>query len=88
MLVKLFYCGVHEEMDMFFYKELRIFVFMIDFSVLRHGRRLDMVQKAQMSSGPTGGDNTLYYVLVGATFLGAGVYVSTPLLLESSSAPY
>ncbi|XP_039515255.1 apoptosis-inducing factor 1, mitochondrial-like [Pimephales promelas] len=43
-------------------------------SVLRHGRRLDMVQKAQMSSGPTGGDNTLYYVLVGATFLGAGVY--------------
>ncbi|XP_056116034.1 apoptosis-inducing factor 1, mitochondrial isoform X1 [Rhinichthys klamathensis goyatoka] len=43
-------------------------------SVLRHGRRLDMVQKAQMSSGPTGGENTLYYVLVGATFLGAGVY--------------
>lgn len=53
---------------------------MIDFSVLRHGRRLDMVQKAQMSSGPTGGENTLYYVLVGATFLGAGVYVSTHLL--------
>ncbi|XP_077097341.1 apoptosis-inducing factor 1, mitochondrial isoform X2 [Siphateles boraxobius] len=43
-------------------------------SVLRHGRRLDMVQKAQMSSGPPGGENTLYYVLVGATFLGAGVY--------------
>ncbi|KAK7164271.1 hypothetical protein R3I94_002860 [Phoxinus phoxinus] len=43
-------------------------------SVLRHGRRLEMVQKAQMSSGPTGGENTLYYVLFGATFLGAGVY--------------
>nr|AKO73679.1 apoptosis-inducing factor [Ctenopharyngodon idella] len=45
-------------------------------SVLRHGRRLDMVQKAQMSSGPAGGsgENTLYYILVGATCLGAGVY--------------
>lgn len=45
-------------------------------SVLRHGRRLDMVQKAQMSSGPTGGsgENTLYYVLVGATCLAGGVY--------------
>lgn len=56
-------------------------VIMIDFSVLRHGRRLEMVQKAQMSSGPAGGggENTLYYVLVGATCLGTGVYVSTPL---------
>uniref|UniRef100_A0A9J7XIU6 Apoptosis-inducing factor 1, mitochondrial n=1 Tax=Cyprinus carpio carpio TaxID=630221 RepID=A0A9J7XIU6_CYPCA len=45
-------------------------------SVLRHGRRLEMVQKAQMSSGPAGGggENTLYYVLVGATCLGTGVY--------------
>ncbi|XP_067262611.1 apoptosis-inducing factor 1, mitochondrial isoform X3 [Chanodichthys erythropterus] len=35
-----------------------------------------MVQKAQMSSGPAGGsgENTLYYILVGATCLGAGVY--------------
>uniref|UniRef100_A0A8C2FD84 Apoptosis-inducing factor 1, mitochondrial-like n=1 Tax=Cyprinus carpio TaxID=7962 RepID=A0A8C2FD84_CYPCA len=51
-------------------------VIMIDFSVLRHGRRLEMVQKAQMSSGPAGGggENTLYYVLVGATCLGTGVY--------------
>ncbi|KTG45374.1 hypothetical protein cypCar_00005576 [Cyprinus carpio] len=51
-------------------------VFMIDFSALRHGRRLEMVQKAQMSSGPAGGggENTLYYVLIGATCLGAGVY--------------
>ncbi|KAF4112839.1 apoptosis-inducing factor 1, mitochondrial isoform X3 [Onychostoma macrolepis] len=46
-------------------------------SALRHGRRLEMVQKAQMSSGPAGGggENTLYYVLVGATCLGGGVYV-------------
>ncbi|XP_051981678.1 apoptosis-inducing factor 1, mitochondrial-like isoform X2 [Xyrauchen texanus] len=46
-------------------------------SVLRHERRLDMVQRAKMSSGATGGgsENTLYYVLVGATCLGAGVYV-------------
>ncbi|XP_026112758.1 apoptosis-inducing factor 1, mitochondrial-like isoform X1 [Carassius auratus] len=45
-------------------------------SVLRHGRRLEMVQRAQMSSGPAGGggENTLYYVLVGATCLGGGVY--------------
>ncbi|XP_042610862.1 apoptosis-inducing factor 1, mitochondrial-like isoform X3 [Cyprinus carpio] len=45
-------------------------------SALRHGRRLEMVQKAQMSSGPAGGggENTLYYVLIGATCLGAGVY--------------
>ncbi|XP_016331737.1 apoptosis-inducing factor 1, mitochondrial isoform X2 [Sinocyclocheilus anshuiensis] len=45
-------------------------------SVLRHGRRLERVQKAQMSSGPAGGggENTLYYVLVGATCLGTGVY--------------
>ncbi|KAK2911145.1 hypothetical protein Q8A67_003278 [Cirrhinus molitorella] len=45
-------------------------------SVLRHGRKLEMVQKAQMSSGPAGGggENTLYYVLVGATCLGGGVY--------------
>ncbi|XP_057217350.1 apoptosis-inducing factor 1, mitochondrial isoform X2 [Triplophysa rosa] len=45
-------------------------------SVLRHGRRLEMMQKAQMSSGPTGGggENTLYYVLVGATCLGGGIY--------------
>ncbi|XP_043095405.1 apoptosis-inducing factor 1, mitochondrial isoform X2 [Puntigrus tetrazona] len=45
-------------------------------SALRHGRRLQMVQKAQMSSGPAGGggENTLYYVLIGATCLGAGVY--------------
>lgn len=35
-----------------------------------------MVQKAQMSSGPAGGggENTLYYVLIGATCLGGGVY--------------
>lgn len=54
---------------------------MIDFSVLRHGRKLEMVQKSPMSSGPAGGggENTLYYVLVGATCLGAGVYVSTAL---------
>ncbi|XP_059407091.1 apoptosis-inducing factor 1, mitochondrial-like isoform X3 [Carassius carassius] len=45
-------------------------------SALRHGRRLEMVQKAQMSSGPAGGggENTLYYALIGATCLGAGVY--------------
>ncbi|XP_016143716.1 apoptosis-inducing factor 1, mitochondrial-like isoform X1 [Sinocyclocheilus grahami] len=45
-------------------------------SALRHGRRLEMVQKAQMSSGPAGGggENTLYYVLIGATCLGTGVY--------------
>ncbi|XP_073696511.1 apoptosis-inducing factor 1, mitochondrial isoform X1 [Garra rufa] len=45
-------------------------------SVLRHGRKLEMVQKAQMSSGPAGGggQNALYYVLVGATCLGGGVY--------------
>ncbi|XP_067295286.1 apoptosis-inducing factor 1, mitochondrial isoform X2 [Pseudorasbora parva] len=45
-------------------------------SVLRHGRRLDMAQKAQMSSGTPGGsgENTLYYVLVGATCLAGGVY--------------
>ncbi|XP_055054846.2 apoptosis-inducing factor 1, mitochondrial isoform X2 [Misgurnus anguillicaudatus] len=45
-------------------------------SVLKHGRRLEIMQKAQMSSGATGGggENTLYFVLVGATFLGAGVY--------------
>uniref|UniRef100_A0A673NFC2 Apoptosis-inducing factor 1, mitochondrial n=1 Tax=Sinocyclocheilus rhinocerous TaxID=307959 RepID=A0A673NFC2_9TELE len=45
-------------------------------SALRHGRRLEMVQKAQMSSGSAGGggENTLYYVLIGATCLGAGVY--------------
>ncbi|KAA0716670.1 Apoptosis-inducing factor 1, mitochondrial [Triplophysa tibetana] len=42
----------------------------------KHGRRLEMMQKAQMSSTPAGGgkENTLYYVLVGATFLGAGIY--------------
>lgn len=35
-----------------------------------------MVQKAQMSSGQAGGggQNTLYYVLIGATCLGTGVY--------------
>ncbi|XP_051550537.1 apoptosis-inducing factor 1, mitochondrial-like isoform X2 [Myxocyprinus asiaticus] len=45
-------------------------------SVLRHERRLEMVQRAKMSSGATGGggENTLFYVLVGATCLGAGVY--------------
>ncbi|XP_052412130.1 apoptosis-inducing factor 1, mitochondrial isoform X1 [Carassius gibelio] len=45
-------------------------------SALRHGRRLEMVQKAQMSSGPAGGggENTMYYVLIGATCLGTGVY--------------
>ncbi|XP_051961672.1 apoptosis-inducing factor 1, mitochondrial isoform X3 [Xyrauchen texanus] len=45
-------------------------------SVLRQERRLEMVQRAKMSSGATGGggENTLYYVLVGATCLGTGVY--------------
>lgn len=46
--------------------------------VLRNERRLAL-QKAQMSTGPSGGgssDNTKYYVLVGATFLGGAVYVS------------
>lgn len=54
---------------------------MIDL-VLKHGKRLEMIQKAQMSSGPTGGggENTLYYVLVGATCLGGGIYVSIPSL--------
>ncbi len=62
---------------------------MIDVSALRHGRRLEMVQKAQMSSGPAGGggENTLYYVLIGATCLGGGVYVSTPLWFAYSSVP-
>lgn len=43
-----------------------------------------MVQKAQMSSGQAGGggENTLYYVLIGATCLGTGVYVSTPFMIR------
>nr|XP_005165182.1 apoptosis-inducing factor 1, mitochondrial isoform X1 [Danio rerio] len=45
-------------------------------SVLRHGRRLEMVQRAQMSSGPPGGggENAVYFVLVGAACLGGGIY--------------
>ncbi|XP_056313604.1 apoptosis-inducing factor 1, mitochondrial isoform X4 [Danio aesculapii] len=45
-------------------------------SVLRHGRRLEMVQRAQMSSRPPGGggENAVYFVLVGAACLGGGIY--------------
>lgn len=45
-------------------------------AVLRNERRLAL-HKAQMSTGPSGGggsDNTKYYVLVGATFVGGAVY--------------
>ncbi len=66
---------------------INVYCFMIDVSALRHGRRLEMVQKAQMSSGQAGGggQNTLYYVLIGATCLGTGVYVRTPFYDSYSS---
>lgn len=56
---------------------------MIEFPVLRHGRRLEMVQRAQMSSRPPGGggENAVYFVLVGAACLGGGIYVSTLMTL-------
>ncbi|XP_072532554.1 apoptosis-inducing factor 1, mitochondrial isoform X2 [Salminus brasiliensis] len=45
-------------------------------AVLRHERRPQFVQQAHMSAGPTGGggENAIYFVLVGATCLGGAVY--------------
>ncbi|XP_041948189.1 apoptosis-inducing factor 1, mitochondrial isoform X2 [Alosa sapidissima] len=51
-------------------------------AVLRNERRPGLLQRAQMSAGPSGGggtDNTLYYVLVGATCLGGAVYAYSTL---------
>uniref|UniRef100_A0A8B9HKS6 Apoptosis-inducing factor 1, mitochondrial n=1 Tax=Astyanax mexicanus TaxID=7994 RepID=A0A8B9HKS6_ASTMX len=47
-------------------------------AVFRHERTPQFVQPAHMSSGPSGGggENTLYFVLVGATCLAGGAYVS------------
>uniref|UniRef100_A0A4W5L4Q9 Apoptosis-inducing factor 1, mitochondrial n=1 Tax=Hucho hucho TaxID=62062 RepID=A0A4W5L4Q9_9TELE len=46
--------------------------------VLNNERRLPLVPQAHMSSGTpgSGGDNNLYYLLVGATCVGGGFYVS------------
>ncbi|KAL7838893.1 hypothetical protein AOLI_G00272970 [Acnodon oligacanthus] len=46
-------------------------------AVFRHERRPPLVQQAHMSSGPTGGggENAIYFVLVGAACLGGAVYV-------------
>ncbi|XP_066517391.1 apoptosis-inducing factor 1, mitochondrial isoform X2 [Hoplias malabaricus] len=45
-------------------------------AVLRHVNRPLLVPQSHMSSGPTGGggENTIYFVLVGAACLGGGVY--------------
>ncbi|KAJ8348878.1 hypothetical protein SKAU_G00274670 [Synaphobranchus kaupii] len=43
-------------------------------TVLKCGSRTTLVPRAQMSSKIPGGENTVYYVLVGATFLGGGYY--------------
>uniref|UniRef100_A0A6Q2WV40 Apoptosis-inducing factor 1, mitochondrial n=1 Tax=Esox lucius TaxID=8010 RepID=A0A6Q2WV40_ESOLU len=47
-------------------------------TVLNSDRRLPMVTQAHMSSGTpgSGGDNNLYYLLVGATCIAGGFYVS------------
>lgn len=45
-------------------------------AVLRNGRSPVLLQRAQMSAGPSGGvnENLKYYVLVGGTLLGGAVY--------------
>uniref|UniRef100_A0A3B1IQV1 Apoptosis-inducing factor 1, mitochondrial n=1 Tax=Astyanax mexicanus TaxID=7994 RepID=A0A3B1IQV1_ASTMX len=51
-------------------------------AVLRHERTPQFVQPAHMSSGPSGGggENTLYFVLVGATCLAGGAYAYSTLV--------
>ncbi|XP_049322713.1 apoptosis-inducing factor 1, mitochondrial isoform X5 [Astyanax mexicanus] len=50
--------------------------------LLRHERTPQFVQPAHMSSGPSGGggENTLYFVLVGATCLAGGAYAYSTLV--------